>query len=163
MRTNAYNTVIRDFVNMANAVNRNFDASYDYARNGGSSEPGSMNKHTLRLPVDAWSDEEGFTFKAYLPGANPEDVEITFEKDSLLIRGEMGGSPVVGNKEESDEENKVEHIRNELFHGAFERRFNFNTAVDAENIEAEFENGVLTLTVPKAEVAKPKQIAVRAK
>lgn len=159
MRTNVYNTMMRDFANLANAVNRSFDTRYDYDRNGGSSEAGSVVKHTFRLPVNAWSDEDGFTFKAYLPSVNPEDVEITYEGDDLIIRGKMNAF----HPEVEEGESKVEMIRNELYHGEFERRFSFNTAINTEGIAAEFENGVLTLTVPKAEEVKPKQIAVMAK
>lgn len=160
---NQQNTIMRDFANLANAINRSFDVAYDYDRNGGSSAAGSMTKKTLRLPVDAWSDENGFTFKAYLPGVNPSDVEIMFKDDELVIRGEMVAFPEMNTTESEEEAPKVEHIRSELYHGPFERRFNFNTAVDAENINAEFENGVLTLSVPKAEEVKPKQIVVKAK
>lgn len=160
---NRQNTIMRDFANLANAVNRSFDVAYDYNRNGGSSTAGSMTKKTLRLPVDAWSDDNGFTFKAFLPGVNPSDVEIMFKDDELVIRGEMVSFPEMAPAVEGDEASTVEHIRGELYHGPFERRFNFNTAVDAEGINAEFENGVLTLTVPKAEEVKPKQIVVNAK
>lgn len=164
MQTNGYNTMMRDFANLANAVNRSFETSYDYGRNGGSSTPGSVTKKTLRLPVDAWSDENGFTFKAFLPGINPEDVSILFKDDELVIRGEFVSFHTAETNEEGEEaESTVENIRTELYHGPFERRFNFNTPVDAENISAEFENGVLTLMVPKAEEVKPKQITVKAK
>lgn len=151
---------MRDFVHLANAINRNANYAYDYERNGGSSEATSHANQNLRLPVDVWTDENGFTFKAYLPGVKPEDVEITYEGDDLFIRGQMGS---FHSETDGEEQPKVEWLRKELFHGSFERRFSFNTAIDADKIQAEFENGVLTLFVPKAEEVKPKQIAVKAK
>lgn len=160
MRNHTYNSLMRDFVNLANSVNRPFNVAYDYTSNGGSSEAATEGKRSYRLPVDAWSDENGFTFKAYLPGVDPADVEIVYEGDDLIIRGEIRPFDIGANDEG---ESSVEMIRRELFHGAFERRFSFNTAVEVDNITAEFENGVLTLTVPKAEEVKPKQIAVKAK
>ena len=54
-------------------------------------------------------------------------------------------------------------VKSELFHGEFERRLSFNVPVDVDGIEALFENGVLTLTVPKAEEIRPKQIKVQVK
>jgi len=77
-------------------------------------------------------------------------VEITFEDDFLTIRGKM---PSV------DEE--TEFVRRELFHGAFERTLTFNVPVNSDAIEASFQNGVLTLSVPKADEVLPKQIKVQ--
>jgi HSP20 family protein len=83
---------------------------------------------------------------------NPEDVEITFEGDELLIRGKLPTPP-----------EGVEFMKHELYHGAFARRLSFNVPVDADRIEAHFQNGLLTLAVPKAEAIKPKQIKIQTK
>ena len=160
MRTNTYNTVTRDFATLANAMNRVFDGNfgpYDYARNGGSAgrENGAQNgesAQTVRLPIDVIAGDEAYTITAYLPGVKPEEVEITFEGEELTIRGQF--------PKPSEE---TQFIKRELFHGAFERRLNFNVPVNADAIEATNENGLLTLRVPKAEVVKPKQIKVLVK
>lgn len=140
---------------MNRIVERQF-GPYDYARNGGSSKgvrPNNTNETLVtRLPMDVQATEDAFVFTAYLPGVKPEAVEITFEKDELTIKGQFP---------KKDEGNH--YIKRELFHGAFERKLTFNTAVNVDAIEANFENGVLTLRVPKAEEAKPKKIAVSAK
>ncbi|MBK8050478.1 MAG: Hsp20/alpha crystallin family protein [Anaerolineales bacterium] len=150
MRTSNYNVFMRDFANAADVMNRMFDArSYDYARNGGSN--GETERPT-RLPLDAYATEDAFVMHAYLPGVKPEDVEITFEGEELTIRGKF--QPISEN---------VEYVRSELYHGAFERRLTFNVPVNGDGIEATFENGVLTLSVPKAEAIKPKQIKVQVK
>jgi len=133
---------------MANAVNRGFGRfshSYDYATNGGSN-----GETKYRLPVDIWTSDNVYHISAYLPGVAAEDVEITFEDDFLTIRGKM---PSV------DEE--TEFVRRELFHGAFERTLTFNVPVNSDAIEASFQNGVLTLSVPKADEVLPKQIKVQ--
>jgi HSP20 family protein len=104
------------------------------------------------LPIDVWVTPETFHLNAYLPGVNPEDVEITFESDELLIRGTLPSAP-----------EGAEFVKRELYHGAFARRLSFNVPVDAERIEAHFHNGLLTLSVPKAEAVKPKQIKIQTK
>ena len=154
MRTRSYNDFVREFTTIADVMNRVLDGQpYDYARsggsNGGSSSPAQP---VMRLPLDAYATEEAFVLTAYLPGVDPEAVEITFEGEELTIRGAFG--PQAEN---------AEYLKRELYHGGFERRLTFNVPVDADGIEATYELGVLTLRVPKAEAIKPKQIKVQAK
>ena len=147
MRT--YNSFVRDFVNLADAMNRT--AGYDYASNGGhNGENGA--KRVARVPIDVWATEDAFMLEAFLPGVNPEDVEITFEGEELTIRGAYP---------QPAEETKF--VRRELYRGEFERRMSVTVPVDVENIEASFDNGLLTLRVPKAEAVRPKQIKIQAK
>ncbi len=156
MRTNTYNQMIRDFVEMTDSMNRRLSTTpYDYARNGGHNDAANGAQsavRTMRLPIDAYNTEEAFVLNAYVPGVNPEDVEITFEGEELTIRGKF--EPVTEG---------VEFIKRELYHGGFERRITFNVPVNVEAIEATYRNGVLTLSVPKAEAIKPKQIKVQVK
>ncbi|MBE2240966.1 MAG: Hsp20/alpha crystallin family protein [Caldilineaceae bacterium] len=154
MRTNPYNQMVRDFVEMADAVNRRMStaAPYDYARNGGHDGEGAPASRTLRLPIDAYGAQDAFVLTAYVPGVNPENVEITFEGEELTIRGKFEPQP-----------EGVDFFKRELYHGSFERRVTFNVPVNADAIEATYDNGVLTLRVPKAEEVKPKQIKVQVK
>ena len=150
MRTNSYNQMVRDFVNMTDAMNRAASGRpYDYARNGGHNGEATR---VARLPIDAYNTDEAFVLNAYVPGVNPEDVEITFEGEELTIRGTFQAQP-----------EEVNFIKRELYHGAFERKLNFNVPVNADAIEATYSNGVLSLRVPKAEEIKPKQIKVQVK
>ncbi len=150
MRTNSYNQMVRDFVNMTDAMNRAASGrTYDYARNGGHNGEATR---VARLPIDAYNTDEAFVLNAYVPGVNPEDVEITFEGEELTIRGTFQAQP-----------EEVNFIKRELYHGAFERKLNFNVPVNADAIEATYSNGVLSLRVPKAEEIKPKQIKVQVK
>ena len=161
MRVRIYNqptnSMARDWAAWNNLMNRWFDrgwTSYDYAGNGGQTgSAAESNGHeesprAMRLPLDVWATPESFKIAAYVPGVNPEDVEITFEGDELTIRGELPAAEESG-----------EALRSELYHGRFERRLTFN----ADGIEAHFSNGLLTLVVPKAEAVRPKQIKVQVK
>jgi HSP20 family protein len=153
MKTDSYNLIAHDFAHFANVVERMF-APYDYARSGGSASNGDSPPAALTatLPIDVWADEHSFTIQAYLSGVKPEEVEITMEGEELLIRGRFPQS-----------QENVNFARRELFHGPFERRLRMNLPVNVESITAVYENGVLTLNVPKVEEVKPKQIKVVAK
>ena len=144
-------SLVRDFVNMADAMNRTRSAqAYDYARNGG--HDGESQERIARLPLDVWANEESFTIKAYPPGVNVEDVEITFEGEELTISGSYPAA-----------EEEVEYTKRELYHGKFARTLTFNVEIEVDAIEATFENGILNLSVPKAEEIQPKRIMVQAK
>ncbi len=156
MRTRNYNDFVREFVSVADAMNHVRDARpYDYVRNGGSQENengAAEAQRVARLPIDAYATADAFVLTAYLPGVNPENVEITFEGEELTIRGSFQPQP-----------ENVDFLKRELFHGGFERHLTFNVPVNADAIEATHELGMLTLRVPKAEAIKPKQIKVQVK
>jgi len=103
------------------------------------------------LPLDVAETEDDFVVKASLPGLRPEDVQITAIGDTLTIRGEM----------KTEEEKKDEHYHlRERRYGQFQRTVKLSSPISADKAQANFENGVLTLRLPKAEEAKPKQIKV---
>jgi len=104
------------------------------------------------LPMDAYVEKDAIVLVADVPGLKPEDLEVVFEGDTLTIRGEF----------KAPAENKNYLLRERLT-GKFERPLTVNTPIEAANITAEFEAGVLRLTLPKAEAAKPKQITVQVK
>jgi HSP20 family protein len=105
-----------------------------------------------RLPLDAYTTPEEIVIIAPLPGLTPDEVDIVLEGDTLTIRGEL--HPPLEN---------VEYLFQERPFGAFSRTLTLNVPIDAEKAEAVFENGVLTLTLPKAEETKPKTIKVKGK
>jgi HSP20 family protein len=105
-----------------------------------------------RLPLDAYTTPEEIVIIAPLPGLTPEEVDIVLEGDTLTIRGEL--RPPLEN---------VEYLFQERPFGAFSRTLTLNVPIDAAKAEAVFENGVLTLTLPKAEETKPKTIKVKGK
>lgn len=104
-------------------------------------------------PTDIFEDADGIKIAIELPGLRPEDVKLTIENDTLTIRGE---------KRQLAEEKTTKVHRYERSYGAFERSFTLPNTVDGEHVAARFEHGVLTVTLPKAERAKPKEIAVKA-
>jgi HSP20 family protein len=101
-----------------------------------------------------YETDDAVVVKAAIPGVDPKDVEINVTGDTLTIRGE------IRKEEEVKEEN---YLRRERYYGSFCRSFLLPTRVVADDAEAVFENGVLTLTLPKAEEVKPKSIKVKAK
>jgi HSP20 family protein len=156
---NNLNTLANDAATLSDVMNRFFNnVAYEYSRNGGSNGESAVKESTpvtereSVLPLDVWVTPEAFQVSAYLPGINPEDVDITFEGEELTIRGKLPASP-----------EGAEFIKRELYHGAFARRISFNVPVNADAIEANFHNGLLTLNVPKAEAVKPKQIKIQTK
>jgi len=159
MRIRTYNNLANEAATLSNLMDRFFNnVAYEYSTNGGNngSSPvtnaGQPTEQETVLPIDVWATTEAFQINAYLPGINPEDVEITFEGDELTIRGKLPAAP-----------EGTDFIKRELYHGAFVRRLSFNVPVDSDRIEAQFHNGLLTLSVPKAEAVKPKQIKIQSK
>jgi HSP20 family protein len=104
--------------------------------------------------VDIAEQENEYLVKMELPGVNKEDVKISLESNILTIRGEK--------KQEKEEKNKSLH-RVERSYGSFQRSFTLPTSVKNDKIDAFFEDGVLSVTLPKMEEAKPKQIEVKVK
>jgi HSP20 family protein len=105
------------------------------------------------LALDVAEAGDNFTVKASLPGLNPDDLNVTLEDSVLTIQGEV--------KEDETIDEDSYHIR-ERRYGSFSRSIRFPVPVEAGKVEAAFENGVLTLTVPKAEAVKPKRIEIKA-
>ena len=101
--------------------------------------------------VDVRESDEAFVFTAELPGITKEDVAITVDDGILTLKGERRFN-------DSDEEKNYRRI--ERAYGTFSRSFKLPSAVDAEKITAAFADGLLTVTVPKAEVAKARKITI---
>jgi len=109
------------------------------------------------VPVDVYQTDDDVVVKATMPGVKPEDINISITGESLTIEGEIEEELEI-----SDERNVRFHVR-ERRYGSFYRSLTLPTLVDADKASAEFENGVLTLTLPKVEEVKPKKITVKTK
>jgi HSP20 family protein len=109
-----------------------------------------------RLPINIYADAEGYTFVAVVPGLKADDVTIEVEGNTLKLSGETI-APAIS----ADE--KVRTLRSEIGFGKFNRSFELPDAIDATKIDANLENGLLTMRVPKAETVKPRSIKVQAK
>ena len=103
-------------------------------------------------PVDIFEEDHAIRITAEIPGVRPEDVKLTVENNVLTIQG---------SKQQVAEERADRVHRYERTYGAFERSFTLPTTVDANSIKASYENGVLTVTLPKVEKAKRRQIEVQ--
>jgi HSP20 family protein len=104
--------------------------------------------------IDMFQTENDVVVKASIPGLKAEDVQINITGDVLTLKGEV--------KQEEERNDKAWHIREHRF-GSFERSVALPTAVKTEKAEAVFENGILTVTLPKADEVKPKTINIKAK
>jgi HSP20 family protein len=106
------------------------------------------------LPIDMYQTDNDVVVKASLPGVKPEEVDISITGDTITIKGE--------HKEEK-EVKEEDYLRRERRYASFNRSLMVPVSVKSDKAEATFENGVLTLTLPKAEEVKPKQIKVKPK
>jgi HSP20 family protein len=102
---------------------------------------------------DVFEDKDAVKIVAEVPGVRPEDVKLSIENNLLTIRGEK--------RQQAEEKSERVH-RYERSYGAFERTFSLPTTVDPERIDATCTNGILTVTIPKAERARPREIPVKA-
>lgn len=113
----------------------------------------TMQPTTLGLALDIAESENEYVVKASMPGINLDDLEITYANNTLTIKGEV--------REEQELEEARYHLR-ERSYGSFARSITLPAGVESDKIEANYEAGVLTLRLPKAEEIKPKRIAIKA-
>ena len=106
----------------------------------------------VRIALDAYATDDEIVIVASVPGIKPEAVEVTFEGETLTISGELTG-PL----------ENVGYIFQERPHGKFSRSLIVKVPIDANAAEAKFDNGLLTLILPKAEEAKTKVIKINTK
>lgn len=104
------------------------------------------------MPVDVLETPEALVIKAQIPGTSKEQLEIHYEKDVLTLKAEIPA-------ETPHEDRKF--LLKERSGGTVSRTFRLPYPVDAENARAEYQNGLLVLTLPKLESAKPRQIAIQ--
>lgn len=105
-----------------------------------------------RLPLDVSEGDDAYIVRASIPGVKPEELEISVQNNMLTIQGET--------KSEEEHQDDRWHLRERRF-GKFQRSIGLPSNVDPDQIDATYENGVLTLTLPKSEEAKPRRISVQ--
>jgi HSP20 family protein len=109
-----------------------------------------------RLPLNIYADAEGYTFVALVPGVKADELSIETEGNTVKLSGELIAPAIA-----ADENARA--LRSEIGFGKFSRAFEMPEEIDADKIEANLDNGVLTVRVPKAEAVKPRTIKVQAK
>jgi HSP20 family protein len=144
MRTIARWEPFRGVTTLQDQINRLFNESFER-----SSDDSSLS--AWAPAVDIYENEHELVVKADLPDVDPKDLDIRVENNILTIRGERKFEKKV---------NEENYLRVERSYGSFARSFTLANTVNSEAIKADYQNGVLTLTVPKREEAKPKQIKV---
>ena len=136
----------REFATLQDRMNRLFRESY-----GPEGREESLTSTTFAPPVDVYEDEHKVTLKLEIPGVNQQDVDIRLENSTLTVRGER----------KFDKEEKEENFhRIERRYGSFTRSFTLPNTVNAEDVSANYENGILKIKLGKRAEAKPKQIKV---
>src|SRR4030088_2956590 len=144
MRTISRFEPFRGTSTLQDQINRFFTDSFE--RSGEES-----NLTPWAPAVDIYETEHELVVKADLPEVDPKDLDIRVENNILTIRGERKFQKQV---------NENNYLRIERAYGSFSRSFSLANTVNSEAIKADYQNGVLTLTIPKREEAKPKQIKV---
>jgi HSP20 family protein len=138
----------RSLVSLQERMNRLFDES---ARGLGRSQEEDWTMGAWAPPVDIYEQGNDVVLKAELPGVDPKDVDIRIENNVLTLKGE---------RKLEDEIKQESYHRVERSYGSFTRAFTLPSTVDTGNVKADYKDGVLRITLPKREEAKPKQIRV---
>jgi HSP20 family protein len=112
-------------------------------------------QHTLGVNIR--EEDEAYVLSALVPGLNSEDLNIQVLEDVVRIEGEYKRSSPV------DKQDENQYLVQELPHGSFTRTLRLPAPIDANHVEAKIADGVLTLTLPKAESARPKKIKINVK
>jgi HSP20 family protein len=140
---------VREMVTLRDAMDRLFDEAF--TRPWGTLDGW---RGTGGPSIDMYETENDVIIKASLPGLKADDVQINVTGEMLTLKGET--------KEKAEVNDKSYHLREQRY-GAFERSITLPTLVTPEKAKAEFEDGVLTISLPKAEEVRPKTITVKAK
>lgn len=136
----------REMMTLREAMDRLFDDAF--------TRPLSLRDGWSVPAIDMYQTDEEIVVKAALPGVKADEVQINITGEVLTLKGEM--------KHEEEKEEKAWHIREQRY-GSFERSIVLPTDVVADKAKADFENGILTITLPKADEVKPRTITVKAK
>jgi HSP20 family protein len=139
-------TAFRGQATLQDQINRLFNDAFEH-----TSASQESNLTAWAPAVDIHENEHELVVKADLPGIEPKDLDIRVENNILTIRGERKFEKKV---------NEDSYLRVERAYGSFSRSFSLANTVNADGIKADYQDGVLSLTVPKREEAKPKQIKV---
>jgi HSP20 family protein len=136
----------REFTTVQDRLNRLFRESY-----GPEGREESLTNTSFAPPVDVYEDEHSVSLKIEVPGIDEKDIDVRIENNVLTVHGER----------KFEKEEKEENFRRvERQYGSFTRTFTLPTTVDAERVSADYEKGVLKVSLPKKAEAKPKQIKV---
>jgi HSP20 family protein len=140
----------RDLVSLQERMNRLFDESFRMAGRSGGEEDWALGG-SWAPAVDIFEKEGNLVLRAELPGVDAKSVDIRLENNVLTLRGE---------RRFDNEIKRESYHRVERAYGSFSRSFTLPSVVDQGSIKANYKDGVLEVTLPKREEAKPKQIEI---
>jgi HSP20 family protein len=135
----------REFASLQDRINRVFRESYS------GNQDDSLTNSSFAPAVDVYEDEHKVSLKIEVPGIEEKDLDIRVENQTLTVHGE---------RKIEKEEKEENYRRVERQYGSFTRTFTLPQTVDTENVSANYDKGVLKITLPKKAEAKPKQIKV---
>lgn len=138
----------RELRTMQDQMNRMLDMAWN--REFGE----ELKEGVWQPPVDIYEDETSVVIKAEIPDVDQKDIDIKIENNTLTIRGE---------RKHTSEVKKENYHRVERYFGQFQRSFSLPQSIDQEQVQAACDKGILTITLPKKEETKPKQISVKVK
>ncbi len=139
---------LRDFMTLREAMDRLFEESFVGRR------PREWAVAEGTLALDMYQTEDAAVVKTSVPGVKPDDIDITISGNTLTISGQT---------REEEEVKQENYMRRERRFGSFSRSVVLPDGLEPDKAEASFEDGVLTLTIPKAPEAKPKVVKVKGK
>ena len=122
-------------------------------REGTGSRREHVSQRVWSPSIDVLEDSEKIVIKADLPGIKQDEIDIELTGDTLTLKGE---------RKFEDEERRENYVRVERQYGAFQRTFTIGVPVEADKVSASYRNGILELTVPKAEATRPKKVQISA-
>src|SRR5579859_5268503 len=137
----------REFATLQDRINRVFRDSYS----SGASQDDSLTTSSFAPAVDVYEDEHKVSLKIEVPGIDEKDIDVRVENNTLTVHGE---------RKIEKEEKEENYRRVERQYGSFTRTFTLPQTVDTENVSANYDKGVLKISLPKKAEAKPKQIKV---
>lgn len=137
---------VREFMTLREAMDRLMDDAF--------TRPLSQDGFTTLPAMDLMETDDDVIVKAVLPGLKAEDVQISVTGDIFTLRGEV---------KQEEERKDAKYLIREQRYGTFERSVRLPSNVVTDKAKAEFENGILTVTLPKSEAVKPRTITIKPK
>jgi len=138
----------RELRTMQDQMNRMLDMAWN--REFGE----ELKEGVWQPPVDIYEDEQSVVIKAEVPDVDQKDIEVRIENNTLTLKGE---------RKHSSEIKKENYYRVERYFGQFQRSFSLPQSIDQDKVQATCDKGILTITLPKLDEVKPKQISIEVK
>ena len=139
-----------DMVTLRDQINRMFEESM--SRNTGRPAAPAPSR-TWAPVVDILEDNDKIAIKVDLPGIKQDDIHIDLTGDVLTLSGE---------RRFEDEERKDSYVRVERIYGSFQRSFQLGVPIEVDKVTASYQDGILTVTLPKSEAVKPRRVEIKA-